>query len=188
MKKNIYDERITISMVNKTKLNSDLISTMARLFELGCTAKATYDAVRVGASTYVHWIKVGEESKEKDPENLSPWELLCVELVEETNQAQAKFQEKNLTIIEKAAPKTWTAAAWLLERRNPKDFSIYSRADIRKDERVKITFEDVKPAEEKKDKRLKGQGGERKRSAKQNREQQKALKKIEEELNEEKMK
>lgn len=162
-------------MVNKTKLNPDVISTMAKLFELGCTAKATYDAVRVGASTYVHWIKVGEEAAEKDPENLSPWELLCVELVEKTNQAQAKFQEKNLTIIEKAAPKTWTAAAWLLERRNPKDFSIYSRADIKKDERVKITFEDVKPAEEKKDKRLRGHGGEKKRKQKQDEEQKKAL-------------
>lgn len=165
-------------MVNKTKLNPDVISTMAKLFELGCTAKATYDAVRVGASTYMHWIKVGEEAAEKDPVNLSPWELLCVELVEKTNQAQAKFQEKCLIIIQDATPKTWQAAAWLLERRNPKDFSIYSRADIKKDERVKITFEDVKPAEEKKDKRLKGQGGERKRSTSLNKAQKKALKEV----------
>ena len=165
-------------MVNKTKLNSDLINTMAKLFELGCTAKATYDAVRVGASTYVHWMKVGEEAAEKDPENLSPWEILCVELVEKTNQAQAKFQEKCLTIIQDATPKTWQAAAWLLERRNPKDFSIYSRADIKKDERVKITFEDVKPAEEKKDGRLKKHGGGKKWTAKQNKEQKKALKTV----------
>lgn len=165
-------------MANPTKLNPNLIETMAKLFELGCTAKATYDAVRVGASTYVHWIKVGEEAAEKDPENLSPWELLCVELVEKTNQAQAKFQEKCLTIIQDATPKTWQAAAWLLERRNPKDFSIYSRADIKKDERVKITFEEVKPAEEKKDKRLRGQGGEKQRKQKQNKEQKKALKEV----------
>lgn len=162
-------------MVNKTKLNPDLISTMAKLFELGCTAKATYDAVRVSDTAYMRWIKVGEEAAEKDRENLTPWEILCIELVEKTNQAQAKFQKKNLTIIEKAAPKTWQASAWLLERRNPKDFSIYSRADIRKDERVKITFEDVKPAEEKKDGRLKKHGGGKKWSAKQNKEQKKAL-------------
>lgn len=173
-------------MVNKTKLNPDVISTMAKLFELGCTAKATYDAVRVGASTYMHWIKVGEEAAEKDPVNLSPWELLCVELVEKTNQAQAKFQEKCLTHIQEAARGTWQASAWLLERRNPKDFSIYSRADIKKDERVKITFEDVKPAEEKKDKRLKGQGGEKKRKQKLNAAQKAELKKAAEESAKEK--
>ncbi len=126
---------------------------MVKLFELGCAVTAAHDACCVSNAAYYSWIRISEKAviKRDVGEELTKREELCIELEERTNQAKAKFQEECLRHIQTAAPKTWQAAAWLLERRNPKEFSLYAHNKIKHEGEVKIKFEEIKPALKKKE-------------------------------------
>lgn len=140
-------------MPRETKLTRELIDKMAKLFELGCAVTAVHDACCVSSAAYYSWIRISEKAviKRDIGEELTKMETLCIELEERTNQSKAKFQEECLLHIQAAAPKTWQAAAWLLERRNPREFSLYAHNKIRHEGEIKIKFEEIKPALKKKE-------------------------------------
>ena len=58
------------------------------------------------------------------------------EFAEALEKAQGGFIDANLRIIRKAAKKTWQAAAWLLERTRPQEFS---RSVVRVEGEIKNT-------------------------------------------------
>ena len=49
------------------------------------------------------------------------------EFAEQIKKAQQKCKQRNIQIIQKAAIKTWTAAAWWLERRHSDEFALKNR-------------------------------------------------------------
>ncbi len=48
--------------------------------------------------------------------------------------ASAKFEQELIGIIRKEAPKTWQAAAWLLERKFPERYAKVDRLRVTEDE------------------------------------------------------
>ena len=85
------------------------------------TQKSICDAIRAGnyqdvaaqyagitAATFYNWMVKGEAGKKS-----------YLEFFDAVKKAQADAEVRNVAIIGQAAQKTWQAAAWLLERRNP---------------------------------------------------------------------
>ena len=64
--------------------------------------------VDISYETFTQWMKIAEFS-------------------EAIKKAEATCKQRNITIIQKAAIKTWTAAAWWLERKHPDEFGLRNR-------------------------------------------------------------
>lgn len=86
----------------------------------GATREAAAAAAGVGRSTYQAWLQKGHASasgKYRD-------------FVDEVEKAEEAFIAECTKIIYAAAPKTWQAAAWLLERKWPDQFGRRDRLSI----------------------------------------------------------
>lgn len=77
------------------------------------------DLVSITDTTFYKWMRRGKraDATERGDE-------VFVHFARAIKKARAEFISRNLHRIEKAAkePKTWTAAAWLLERRDAENF------------------------------------------------------------------
>lgn len=73
----------------------------------------------IGKDSYYDAMKRGEAAIANGESNRYS------EFCESVKKAQGEFARNNLAIIQQAAvKKDWHAAAWLLERRRPKDFAL----------------------------------------------------------------
>lgn len=89
-------------------------------------------------STYYAWLKEGEAiwSRVVDlPEGapgveLSEREALLIELVESVKASKARCVRRMVLMIEKAAPDSWQAAAWKLERMYPQFYGRFDRMEL----------------------------------------------------------
>lgn len=86
-----------------------IIAAICKLISIGMTQKQTADLVGVRESTISNWKKEHPEFRDK------------------VEKANAVFARTNVKIIQKAASRTWQAAAWLLERRYPE---IYAKREV----------------------------------------------------------
>ena len=97
----------------KTKLTYDLIATMAELKGDGLSNKDICSAVGITETTLYRWLG--------DPKT-----KLHRALYEELKKAESAYKRTLLNTIRDAAlskTSNWTAAAWLLERKYPEEFS-----------------------------------------------------------------
>lgn len=60
-------------------------------------------------------------------QTLNSWKRTDCEFKDEIAKAEALFKARNLNIIQKAADKSWQAAAWLLERKYQDEFSLKTK-------------------------------------------------------------
>lgn len=98
----------------KTKRTAEVRDAIIRALELGANRVTAYQAANVSHDTFYKWMA-------DDPA-----------FSEAVKSAEARFVTKNLERIDKAAQEmTWTASAWLLERRRPDDFSQRQRIDVK---------------------------------------------------------
>jgi hypothetical protein len=98
----------------RKKISPEIIAGLVRLITSGVPYEASADAVGIGETTLYGWLKRGKKSTRKD----CPY----AKLVKEIRKARADAITRNVAIIQKAASKTWQAAAWWLERRESKHF------------------------------------------------------------------
>lgn len=100
------------------KLTEEFIQKACSLLEEGNYVCIVCDYMNVTEPTWYKWIKFGKEaeSKKADNKKLDETDKLCLKFLRETKKAQAKAVARNITIIQKAAPDDWKAAAWFLER------------------------------------------------------------------------
>ena len=88
----------------KSLLTEELTKKIEGYAALGVPDKAIYDAAGIGHDTFYRWIKQNSEFAKR------------------LNKARSLGQAKLVKLIWDAVPKTWQAAAWLLERRWPNEY------------------------------------------------------------------
>lgn len=97
------------------------------------TIKIILDAIRGGASQRDASALAGISE-----DTLSLWKRDS-DFSEQMRQKEVEFKMSQVKIIEKAAQKTWQAAAWLLERKYPNEYT--NRVRIEQPERFKTGYE-----------------------------------------------
>jgi hypothetical protein len=103
---------------------------MVKAIEMGNYAHVASEYAGISKSTHYNWLKLGEQGQE-------PY----VEYLDAIKKAEAIAQVRNVGIIQEAAIKTWTAAAWFLER---KHYSEWGRRDRNQ---IELTGRDGAPIE-----------------------------------------
>ncbi len=87
-------------------------------------------AAGIGARTLDEWLHHGHNELRENPDAEGP----CADFVRAVTVASATFEKDTLAIIQDAAPKNWTAAAWLLERKFPERYAKVDRLRVSGDE------------------------------------------------------
>ena len=110
--------------------------------EAAAALEIAAQAAGIGARTLDEWLQHGRKELEADPDAEGP----CADFVRAVSVASAKFEGDCLAMIQDAAPKNWTAAAWLLERKFPERYAKVDRVRVSGDETndkpVQISDED----------------------------------------------
>jgi hypothetical protein len=92
--------------------------------KVGATYERAAQAAGVKKADALEWLRRGRGETDKKPtKKLLEW----AEAVEE---AMAFAEIRSLKVIHNAAAKTWTAAAWYLERTNPDRYAQKSRHEL----------------------------------------------------------
>ena len=79
------------------------------------------------------------------------WRKQSADFAEEVKKAEAEAIARNVTLIQKAAGRSWQAAAWWLERRHPQDFArterLHHAGAEGKEIKIKVVYEDQGPCD-----------------------------------------
>lgn len=96
----------------------------------------------IGRSTLFLWLAEGRAAQQKAEagQKLTDRETSCLDFLDAVESARAEAQLRNIAIVQKAANEgTWQAAAWFLERTNPRKWGRH--------ETVEVGFADDRPLE-----------------------------------------
>lgn len=85
----------------------------------GVPFKYACEAVGISYQTYAEWVRKGKRARSGQYRDF----------YEEVKKARGNAISRNVAIIQKAAEKTWQAAAWWLERTCPEEFGRVNRPD-----------------------------------------------------------
>ena len=124
----------------KTKLTPEIQEQIIKYIEAGSYAKFACHAVGIGETTYYKWIRWGKKAEEKleGEKKLTNKENEFRQFRQSIKKAGATAVIRNILIIQKAAAKTWQAAAWWLERTHYKDYGIKKQIGGTGEEPIKI--------------------------------------------------
>lgn len=123
-------------MARPTLLSTERANQIAALIVAGNDQETAALASGVSKSAHYNWLARGRAERDRLDSNpkLKPKasEMPFLEYVEAIEKARAEAEARLVLRIAKAAeePKTWQAAAWLLERRDPKRWGRVSRTEI----------------------------------------------------------
>ncbi len=96
----------------------------------GATFEVAAHAAGINRRTLGFWLKWGQDELKEDPTAQTP----CACFVREFQSQEAECEQKLLKLIIDAAPKNWTAAAWMLERKHPGRYAKVDRLRLSGDE------------------------------------------------------
>ncbi len=123
-------------------LTSEVQKVICEAIEEAAALKFAAQAAGIGARTLDEWLQHGRAELRENPDAEGP----CAEFVRATTVDSAKCERDLLNLIQDAAPKNWTAAAWLLERRIPQRYAKVDRLRVSgyetNDSPVKISDEE----------------------------------------------
>lgn len=80
----------------------------------GASRSAAAEAANVDRSTLMQWLRKGRLGEDQR----------YVDFLHRVKVAEAQAENELIAVIRTAAPKSWQAAAWLLERRQPKRYAL----------------------------------------------------------------
>ena len=103
----------------RTKLTPFVRKRISELIEQGMPPYRAAIAVGVTAPTFYRWRDLGERARENNGHGGENPYLLFVNEIE---QSEARFIERNVARIDRAAEKDTENAKWMLERRYPSEF------------------------------------------------------------------
>ena len=89
-----------------TKYNDETVKKICDAIRAGNTQSASCGYAGIAVSTFHEWLKEYPEFSEA------------------VKKAEADVEVRNVAIIQKASDKSWTAAAWWLERRRAPDWAM----------------------------------------------------------------
>lgn len=102
------------------KLTPELAYEIVSYINAGNYPQIAAEACGVGKSTYYRWLEKGRE--EPNSKFGDFWEAV--------KKAKAQSEARNVMIIERAAEKTWQAAAWYLERTCPERWGLKRNIEV----------------------------------------------------------
>ena len=122
-------------MARPSKLTPELQAEMEKLFATGCTIETACAMVGLGISTFHNWMVLGKEGGSGNGKYMEFWDVI--------KKAQAVPLTESIAIVRKAARPlfdevikpdgtverslvnggSWQAAAWILERKDPKHYA-----------------------------------------------------------------
>jgi hypothetical protein len=105
----------------KPKLTPETLERLKESIVAGNTMETSCDFAGINKSTFYNWLTQAEEPNARK-------ELL--ELKDTITRAKAEAIVRNVTHINSAAKKSWQAAAWWLERTQPKDYGRNQRVEL----------------------------------------------------------
>jgi hypothetical protein len=108
---------------NGLKLTDDIQNRMATALRAGNYALTAAQFAGISRTTYYRWLAHGETAREKADagEALTVDEERYLTFLTTVEEARANATVRNVQVIQKAAQEgTWQAAAWWLERTDPK--------------------------------------------------------------------
>lgn len=101
-------------MARPTKLTPELQAAVVQAIAAGNTRHDAAEYAGVGMRSLYRWLARGRKAKGGRYRHL--WQAV--------KKAEADAVVRNVAIIQKAAQKTWQAAAWWLERKRGEDWSL----------------------------------------------------------------
>ena len=107
------------SLGRPTKCTPELIQEMHDLLVQGLTQRDACAIAGIHAGTFSEWVNLGEEGKH-------PY----TKFSEAVKEAVPKRKQALLATIAHHARNQWQAAAWLLERAYPEEYSLRTRTEI----------------------------------------------------------
>lgn len=105
-----------------TKLTRKRMALIAEFIIAGNDIKTAAIAAGVSRPVFYHWMKQGRIAKETKDEGEREKLAIYAEFLDAMEQAIAASKVLFVQTIAKASGKSWTAAAWMLERRYPNEF------------------------------------------------------------------
>lgn len=104
------------------KLTALIAKQIVNLVGGGCFIADAAGAVGVSKNTLYNWIRVGRQAAESRDEGgeVKPDDIACYKLYRAIQKAKTKGVRYLLGKIKKATDKDWHAAAWILERKDPR--------------------------------------------------------------------
>ena len=123
-------------MPRPTLLDADRQKRLADFIAAGNDSETAALAAGVSRSAFFTWLARGREERQRlaDKPRSKPKasEQPYLEFVDAIEKARAEAEARLVLLVHKAAqePRTWQAAAWLLERRDPARWGRVSRTEI----------------------------------------------------------
>lgn len=115
-------------------LNAERHKTIVDALEAGGYRDTAARLAGIGVSTLYLWLDRGQNERDRravDPNAADPKEQPYLDLVEAVESAEAKAEQRSLLLIQRAAAGgTWQAAAWYLERKFPRKYGRFDRAEV----------------------------------------------------------
>lgn len=120
----------------KSKLTADLQAKIVKLIRQGNYAETACNAVGISDVTYYNWLKWGE----KEPDSI------YFSFFKAIKEAESKSEAEYLELIKKAAPTSWQAAAWIMERKWWKKWGRKDKIQMTTEEplQIKVTLDGEK--------------------------------------------
>ena len=126
-------------MARPSKLNDEITQTICENIELGLSYNLTCQAAGISFDTFDNWMKSGAKGEQKK----------CTDFYNQVRASEAVCARNSLTTIrEDAINGSWSAAAWLLERRYASDYGRKDNLNLKsKTENVNVSI-DLQEADE----------------------------------------
>jgi hypothetical protein len=116
-----------------TLLNDERTDHICQALENGVAIGHAVRASGIDPQTYYNWLERGTAERERLAAGLDPdpKEQKYVEFFERVKKAEAVGATKHMENISRTAlDGTWQASAWILERRFPRDYGRFDRAEM----------------------------------------------------------
>jgi hypothetical protein len=113
--------------MRKLALTYELIEEICTYIENGNSNNDTCKLVGISDSSFYSWLADAE--KFQKGEEVQDGEIK-LDLLDNIKRAEAGFKAFHINNITKSSRKEWTASAWLLERKFPKEFGRIDRNAI----------------------------------------------------------
>jgi transposase len=123
-------------MARPVLIEPERAKRIADLILAGNNAETAAMACGVSRASYYAWMARGRAERDRldaDPKSKPKLsEAIYLEFLDTIEKAKAEAEARLVVLIQKAAqtPRTWQAAAWLLERRDPKNWGRVTRTEI----------------------------------------------------------
>ncbi len=101
--------------MGKTKITPELIELIKEHLEEGNYDMIAAQAAGITRQTFYNWIRKGKTDKEG----------IYYDFYRMVEESKATGEVKLIAVIKKASNRTWTAAAWILERSRPERWALH---------------------------------------------------------------